>query len=64
MDYVEEVIKLLGMQGYAEAIVGVPSEGNYARLLRSPRTSAIDNEATGSLLTSSSQVSTSNSENA
>ncbi|KAJ5126912.1 ABC multidrug transporter C [Penicillium atrosanguineum] len=27
LDYVEEVIKLLGMEGYADAIVGVPGEG-------------------------------------
>jgi len=28
LDYVEEVIKLLGMEDYAEAVVGVPGEGN------------------------------------
>ncbi|THC96619.1 hypothetical protein EYZ11_003911 [Aspergillus tanneri] len=27
LDYVEEVIKLLGMEGYADAVVGVPGEG-------------------------------------
>ena len=29
IDYVEEVIKLLEMQTYADAIVGVPGEGNF-----------------------------------
>ena len=29
--YVEEVIKLLGMEKYAEAIVGVPGEGKSRR---------------------------------
>jgi ABC-type nitrate/sulfonate/bicarbonate transport system ATPase subunit len=27
IDYVEEVIKLLGMESYADAVVGVPGEG-------------------------------------
>jgi hypothetical protein len=27
LDYVEEVIKLLGMESYADAVVGVPGEG-------------------------------------
>jgi ABC-type multidrug transport system ATPase subunit len=27
LDYVEEVIKLLGMEAYADAVVGVPGEG-------------------------------------
>jgi ATP-binding cassette subfamily G (WHITE) protein 2 (PDR) len=27
IDYVEEVIKLLGMEAYADAVVGVPGEG-------------------------------------
>lgn len=34
LDYVEEVIKLLGMEDYAEAMVGVPGEGTDAVLLR------------------------------
>jgi len=29
LEYVEEVIKLLGMEEYAEAVVGVPGEGNH-----------------------------------
>ncbi len=29
LDYVEEVIKLLDMQEYADAVVGVPGEGEY-----------------------------------
>ena len=29
LDYVEEVIKLLGMEAYADAVVGVPGEGSY-----------------------------------
>jgi ATP-binding cassette subfamily G (WHITE) protein 2 (PDR) len=27
LEYVEEVIKLLGMESYADAVVGVPGEG-------------------------------------
>lgn len=27
LDYVDEVIKLLGMESYADAVVGVPGEG-------------------------------------
>lgn len=29
LDYVEEVIKLLGMEAYADAVVGVPGEGTF-----------------------------------
>ena len=29
LEYVEEVIKLLGMEEYAEAVVGVAGEGTY-----------------------------------
>ena len=29
LDYVEEVIKLLGMEAYADAVVGVPGEGMF-----------------------------------
>jgi ATP-binding cassette subfamily G (WHITE) protein 2 (PDR) len=31
--YVEEVIKLLGMESYAEAIVGVPGEGELPMII-------------------------------
>lgn len=30
LDYVEEVIKLLGMEAYADAVVGVPGEGKIS----------------------------------
>lgn len=33
LDYVEEVIKLLGMEAYADAVVGVPGEGNFPSLM-------------------------------
>lgn len=33
LDYVEEVIKLLGMEAYADAVVGVPGEGNFLSLM-------------------------------
>lgn len=38
LDYVEEVIKLLGMESYADAVVGVPGEGRKYRsmLVRKP----------------------------
>jgi hypothetical protein len=29
LDYVEEVLVLLGMQSYADAVVGVPGVGKY-----------------------------------
>lgn len=29
LDYVEEVLDLLGMQSYADAVVGVPGEGMF-----------------------------------
>lgn len=29
LDYADEVIKLLGMESYADAVVGVPGEGNH-----------------------------------
>lgn len=29
LDYVEEVLELLGMQSYADAVVGVPGEGMF-----------------------------------
>lgn len=30
LDYVEEVLDLLGMSSYADAVVGVPGEGTYS----------------------------------
>ena len=33
LDYVEEVIKLLGMETYADAVVGVPGEGTNSSCL-------------------------------
>jgi ABC-type multidrug transport system ATPase subunit len=30
LDYVDEVLELLGMQTYAEAVVGVPGEGMFS----------------------------------
>lgn len=35
LDYVEEVIKLLEMEEYAEAVVGVPGEGSYCSWVKS-----------------------------
>jgi ABC-type multidrug transport system ATPase subunit len=32
LEYVEEVIKLLGMEAYADAVVGVPGEGMKQKL--------------------------------
>lgn len=33
LDYVEEVLELLGMRSYADAVVGVPGEGMSPQLL-------------------------------
>lgn len=34
LDYVDEVLELLGMQTYAEAVVGVPGEGKLLSVIR------------------------------